>query len=364
MPDFVTLTQFFILFSVITLRKLIVFRRFIFGWLAYFMYRKNHCNIKYCFLLMLLLFSSNLFAQYDTQFSQYMLNQGTFNPGSIGEGEDMTVTLLNRQQWVNIDNAPSTFFLHAAIPKFIGNQRNGFGLVIMKESIGLFSTQLLQLQYAYKKPLFGGLLGIGLQGGMLQQNFDASGIHIPSSEYHVTTDLSIPTGTLEGKIPDFSAGIWFSRPRFYTGISASHLLESTIKLKENEETTDEESYKTHAARTYYLTGGYNILFANPLYTLQPSFLLKSDLIAWQADVSARLFYKERFWGIVGWRPEDAIILSAGIKLPQGLSIGYSYDISIKALSGVSGGSHEIFLSYSKKIETATVSKKQKSVRIL
>jgi len=328
------------------------------------MYKISTFIIKRFLPVLLLFFSSNLLAQYDAQFSQYMLNPGAFNPGAIGDGEDMTISLMNRQQWVSIDNAPSTFLLHAALPKKIGNQLNGLGLVLMKESIGLFSTQLLQVQYAYKKPLFGGLLGIGIQGGMLQQDFDADKIYIPTSDYHLSTDASIPSGSLTGKIPDFSAGIWFRQSRYYAGLSASHLLESTIKLKKGTDDTSGDSYKTYAARTYYLTGGYNIFFSNPLYTLQPSLLLKTDLTAWQEDFSARLLYKDRFWGMIGWRPEDAVIMSAGIKLPQGLSIGYSYDISIQALSGASGGSHEIFLCYSKKIETATVSKKQKSVRIL
>lgn len=313
--------------------------------------------------ILLLSISSPLLAQYDGQFSQYMLNPGTFNPAAIGEGEDLIVNLTNRQQWTKIDNAPSTFFLNASMPKVFGESRHGLGLVIMKESIGLFSTQLLQIQYAYKRHLWGGLLGFGIQGGMLQQDFDADKIYIPSSDYHIPTDASLPSGSLSGKIPDLSAGVWLSLPTMYTGFSTSHLLETGIHLKKNEDEPNENAYTMIASRTYYLTGGYNIQPANPLYTLQPSFLLKTDLTAWQTDVSARLTYKDKFWGMMGWRPQDAVIVSAGIKLPQGLSIGYAYDISL-TLWGASGGSHEIFLSYRKKIETVTVSKKQKSVRIL
>jgi len=327
------------------------------------MYRLVFFKLKPVFLLTLLFIGGRLFAQYDSQLSQYMLNPGSFNPASIGEEDLLNVTLLNRQQWTSFDNAPSTFLLTANMPKMLGNTLNGLGIVVMKESIGLFTTQLLQLQYAYKRPMMGGLLSLGFQGGMLQQNFDASGIYIPTSDYHVTTDASAPSGTLEGKIPDFSAGVWFSHPRFYSGLSASHLLETPVKLKQGEDDSDEDTYKIKPSRTYYLIGGYNIIFANPLYTLQPSFLLKSDFVATQVDISARLLYKERFWGMMGWRPQDAIIVSAGIKLPQGLSVGYSYDISL-TLFGSSGGSHEIFLCYTKKIETASVSKKQKSVRIL
>ena len=103
-------------------------------------------------LLFILIFQSKLvFAQYDAQMSQYMFIPGTFNPAAVGENSNLNVSLANRQQWVGIDNAPSTLFMHASIPFSIKNQRNGFGLVLLKESIGLFSIQLLELQYAYKK---------------------------------------------------------------------------------------------------------------------------------------------------------------------------------------------------------------------
>ncbi len=303
-------------------------------------------------------------AQFDAQLSQYMLLPGYFNPAGICEGSDLNVAVSSRQQWVKFDNAPSTFLLHASMPKVINNKKHGFGLLIMKESIGLFDNQLLQAQYSWKKEIWGSTLSLGFQGGLLQQNFDASGIHIPTSDYHNGSDISIPTGNLEALIPDFSAGIWIRKNNLHAGFSASHLLETRLKLKAGDDISDTTRYKTYASRTFYLTGGYNIVTTNPLYTLQPSFLLKSDLNVLQTDISLRLWYKEKFWGTLGWRPGDAMIVSAGMKLEQGLTIGYSYDISTRSLSTVSGGSHEIFVGYVKKIDTATTSKKQKSVRIL
>jgi type IX secretion system PorP/SprF family membrane protein len=318
------------------------------------------------FLMLVLLLSSGMkvSAQYDAQLSQYMLIPGTFNPASAGENSELNMSVVDRQQWVGIDNAPSTLFLHFSMPFAIGNQKQGLGLVVLKESIGLFSTQLIQLQYAWKKKVKNGILSLGLQGGILQENFDADGIYIPTSDYHSSSDVSIPTGTLEGTIPDFSGGIWYQKKQYYAGLSASHLLESTIKLKNSEDADDEDSYNTVASRTFYLTNGYNIALFNPLYTVQPSLLLKTDLTTWQLDLSGKVLYKERYWGGLGWRLQDAIVVMAGIKLPQGLSIGYSYDISTSAVARFAGGSHELLMGYAKKIGAATVSKRQKSVRIL
>ncbi len=326
-------------------------------------FRPNH--IRRTALLFLLLFSGiSVSAQFDAQTSQHMLAPGAFNPAVAGESNDLLLTLQNRMQWVGIDGAPSTLLVNVSMPFVLGNRKHGFGLIIEKESIGLFSTQMLQLQYAYKKQLKSGVLSFGIQGGILQEGFDASGIHIPTSDYHISTDVSIPTGTLEGIIPDISAGAWYQNERLYAGFSVSHLLETAVKLKTGPDDTSKDNPQMVASRSYYLTNGYNIVLPNPLYTLQPSFLLKTDLTAWQLDLSGRVFFKDKYWGGLGWRFQDAIIVLAGIKLPQGLSIGYSYDISTSAVASFSGGSHELFMSYTKKIGTATVSKRQKSVRIL
>ncbi|HET9570585.1 MAG TPA: type IX secretion system membrane protein PorP/SprF [Bacteroidales bacterium] len=312
----------------------------------------------------LLLSSISVSAQYDAQTSQYMLAPGTFNPAVAGQDNDMLLTLQNRQQWVGIDGAPSTLLVNVTMPFVFGNRKHGIGLIIEKESIGLFSTQMLQLQYAWKKQLRSGVLSIGIQGGILQEGFDGSGIYIPTSDYHITTDASIPTGTLDGIIPDFSAGAWFQNKQFYAGFSVSHLLETVVNLKTGPDDTNADPPRMVASRTYYLTNGYNIVLPNTLYSVQPSFLIKTDMTAWQFDLTGKVFYKDKFWGGLGWRYQDAIIVLAGIKLQQGLSIGYSYDISTSAVAKFSGGSHELFMSYTRKIGTATVSKRQKSVRIL
>lgn len=320
--------------------------------------------ISFYVLLVLLLVSIPVSAQYDAQLSQYMLAPGTFNPAIAGRSSDLNVSLVNRQQWIGIENAPSSLFMHASMPFSFNNQKHGFGLLVLKESIGLYSTQLIQLQYAYKKALKSGELSIGLQGGLLQENFDGDRIHIPTSDYHSSTDESIPKESLEGKIPDFSLGVWYDTKKYYAGLSISHLFETSIKLKAGTDVAEGKTYQTIASRTYYLTNGYNIALTNPLYTVQPSLLLKTDLVTWQLDLSGKVFYKEHYWGGLGWRYKDAVIVMAGIKLPQGLSIGYSYDIETSAMAGYTSGSHEVFIGYTKKMGTASVSKRQKSVRIL
>jgi type IX secretion system PorP/SprF family membrane protein len=332
--------------------------------------RNMESAINYAKLLAVLIglscWNTPLLAQFDVQLSQYMLVPGVFNPAVAGISGDLHATIQNRQQWVGIENGGNTFLANVSAPLSSSNQKFGIGVLLEKDDIGLFSTQIFQLQLAWRRPLLNGIISLGLQGGILQQGFDASGIYIPNlgDDYHVVSETNMPTGTLEGIAPDFSSGIWFHTSGCYAGLSVSHLLESSVRLKVSDAESQDSDPMFIPSRSYYFTHGYNIVLTNPFYTLQPSFLLKTDLTAWQTDLSCRVLYKEKISGGISWRFKDAVILMAGIKLQHGLSIGYSYDVSTSAVASFSSGSHELFIGYTKKLSTTSVSKKQKSVRIL
>ena len=310
--------------------------------------------------LLALLVSPAARAQFDGIWTQYMFQSGLYNPGGIALNSDLNVNLSLREQWTSFTNAPSTFALHVSAPVRTGKRVSGLGLMMMNESIGLFQTQLFQLQYAYKTSLWGGQLSAGLQGGILQENFDSDGIYIPTSDYHSQHDEAIPDGALDGMIPDFSLGLWYVHGPWYTGLSCSHLLGGTVKLNEEESTAETDAATLKVSRTIYFTGGYNIQLKNPLLCLQPSVRVQSDLVAVQADVAALLTYRRQFWGGLGWRPGSALAVMAGTTFDFGLSVGYSYDISLTRVDG----SHEVFIGYRKKLNTAKVNKYQKSIRIL
>lgn len=301
-----------------------------------------------------------LMAQFDGQLTQYMFNASAYNPGAIALNSDMNVNLHFREQWTAFKNAPSTFNLQVNAPLRMGNRVNGIGLLMINESIGLFKTQWFQAQYAHKFKLWQGTLSAGVQAGLLQQNFDASGIYIPSGDGFSQNDASIPEGQLEGMIPDLSLGLWYDRGPWFTGISCSHIIGGKLKLNPEESTEEEDVATMRVSQTIYFTGGYNISLKNPLFTLQPSFLLKSDFVAVQADLAAILKYNKQFWGGVDWRPGSDLAFLAGISFDFGLSVGYSFDLSMQQASGT----HEIMIGYRKKIDTSKINKQQKSIRLL
>ncbi len=294
-----------------------------------------------------------LYAQWDAQISQYWRAKTYFNPAFSGETDELQATVLHRQQWVGITNAPKTFIMSADMPVRFFDRVHGVGLVMMSESIGLFSNKSMGAQYTFKKKWKKNTLNIGIQAGFATIGFDATKIHLVDEQ---ETDDAMPTGNNDGKTFDANFGISWITPDYYAGLSVTHLTEPAIDLNENS--------STYISRTYYLTGGYNIRFGNPLYELQPSFLVKTDAVVAQYDVTARLVYNKMFNGGLSWRKDDGFVFLLGFKYKM-IDAGYAFDLSTSEISQVSSGTHEFFVRFSMPINVPSTDKnRQKSVRIL
>lgn len=293
-------------------------------------------------------------AQWDAQISQYWITKTYYNPAFAGETSNLQASALHRQQWVGIDNAPKTTIISANMPFNFMDRTHGVGMLLMNESIGLFSNTFVAGQYAYKKKFKNNVLNLGVQLGMLNIGFDAGGIEIPDDVTETNPKPAISGES--GSAFDAGIGVSWVAPKYYAGLGIQHILEPSFNLGDN--------YTSYVARGYYLTGGYNIEFRNPLYELQPSFLIKSDGVLTQYEVTARMVYNKLFNGGVSWRKDDGLIFLLGITY-KGFDAGYAYDLSTSEIAKASSGSHEIFLRYSMPIKLNKTKKKaHKSVRIL
>lgn len=312
---------------------------------------------KYLLSVVLLFpFAAGVRAQYDSQLSQYFMAMGYYNPAYAGVTGDLNLLLLSRLQWLGIEGAPKSFFINADMPLRLGKTNHGIGMVVFTEGIGLFQNTHVNLQYAYKQKLFDGTLSIGMQFGLVNQSFDGEKVFYPTSQFHQQEDLAIPQTQVSGMGFDINAGIYYTHRHFYIGIGATHLNKTEIQL-------DEYSYM-YLTGTYNLTGGYNIQLRNPLYELQPSVFLKTDLQSFQADITARLEYNKMFNGGFSWRVNESVILLLGAKIGR-FRVGYAYDFPTTPLLKGTSGSHELTVSYQLKLKKSKSGKNRyKSVRIL
>ena len=319
-------------------------------------------------------------AQFDTQLSNYWAAINYFNPAYAGQSRDMEATLISRMQWVGIEGAPRTTILTAQMPYSFMGKVHGVGASMYNDRSGLFSVSMYSGQYAWKKKMLKGDFSVGIQGGYINQSFDGTKVEIPEDDYHSQTDEAIPMTLVSGTSIDIALGLFFSKTKWYAGLSVNHLLAPTLSLT--------DMYAYDIPRTYYFTAGYNIQLSNPLLELRPAVLVKTmemsslyldadslvevietDMMKamlrnTQVDVSLRMIYKKQYWGGLSWRKGDALSLMFGGKFKM-IEAGYVYDFPISRIIKASTGSHEVFIRYTMEINlNKGIKNKHKSVRIL
>lgn len=294
------------------------------------------------FLLFTLAFHSK--AQQDPQFSQYIFNNLSFNPGSSGYEEAICATALHRSQWVGFEDAPVTTNLSVQSPLQL--LHGGVGLNILTDKIGQNEFLSLNLSYAYRFDVAGGKLGIGVSVGVMQDGLDGSGIITENP------DPSIPTSTEKGSSFDLGAGLFFNSDKVYVGLSSKHINEPII-------TTSVDIFDVK--RHYYLTAGY-VHELNPKIDVKPSLLVKTEGVTTTLDLTSILEYNKKLWGGVTYRPSSRAVLLLGMHINDDLKFGFSYDVPTTNVS--TSGSFEFMLGYCFKIDYNKVVKGFKNPRYL
>lgn len=294
-----------------------------------------------------------LLAQYDPSFSNYWAMEPSFNPASVGKQQKINALVAYNMTMTGFEHNPRTMYAGADMPfQFIGASHAG-GLQFLNDQIGLFAHTKLALQYAYRLKLFGGHLAVGVQPGLLSENFDGSDLDLIEK-----SDDAFSTSAVKGSAFDLAAGLFYQHRAWYIGASVQHITAPTIYLGENNE--------LKLTQAYYFTAGCNIRLRNPFLSIHPSVLGRSDGVGYRADVSARLKYthdKKMMYIGAGYSPKNSATVMLG-GLFHGIMLGYSYEIYTSAIS-LGNGSHEIILGYQTDINFQKKGRnRHQSVRIL
>jgi type IX secretion system PorP/SprF family membrane protein len=270
---------------------------------------------------------------------------------------------------VGIDNAPQSFLGTADMPFKVLGKRFGVGVVANQESAGLYKSLNIGAQLGYKFKKFGGEFTVAAQVGIYSESFKGSEVYLPDDDdYHQSSDDGIPMQDIHGTALDLGVGLWYTHKKFWAGVSLTHANSPTVTMNVESATggseTSSEKYEFQANRTLYFMTGSNIPLNNTLFEIVPSLLVKSDFTFWSGEINARVRYNKMFSGGVGYRWDDAIIISLAAEIKD-FYIGYSYDYATSAIHSASSGSHEVFAGYRFKLDFSDKNKnKQKSIRIM
>jgi type IX secretion system PorP/SprF family membrane protein len=294
-------------------------------------------------------------AQYDPSFIHYWAMETSFNPAAAGKDPMLNVTGTYNMSMTGFENNPKTMYIAADMPFYALKSYHGVGAQIVNDEIGLFSHKKLNIQYAYRFRMFGGMFSVGVQGGLLSENFDGSKVDLPEEG---VTDEAFSKAEVTGTGFDLCAGLYYKHRNWYVGLSSLHLTAPTVELGETNE--------LEVARSYYFTAGYNIQLRNPFLMVQTSVLGRSDGVAYRGDVTARLKYthdKKVMYAGLSYSPTNSVTLLIGGHF-HGVMFGYGYEAYTGAI-GLGHGSHELFVGYQTDINLFKKGRnRHQSVRLL
>lgn len=268
-------------------------------------------------------------AQQDPMYSQYMFNLSSVNSAAIGRGDNISLMMVDRFQWVGFDGAPKTMSLTADIPIKFFNSGAGFTYVL--DQIGLEKSNNLYVDYAYHIQVARGVrLGMGLKAGfkMYSANFDGVG-QIGDQVYEQSIKGDI--------MPNFGLGMFLYADNYYIGLSSPKMVNH--KYEGNDDLTGGEE------RHFFVIGGY-VLPINNEVIFKPAVatkMVKGSPVS--VDVTANFLFRNMLWGGLGYRSGDAITFLTQLQVSNRFRIGYAYDITLSKMRKASSGSHEIMLSY-------------------
>lgn len=276
-------------------------------------------------------------AQQAPMYTHYMYNTMVVNPAYAGSRDALTVSALHRSQWVGFEGAPSTQTLTLHAP--LRNEHIGLGLAVMKDKIGPVSFSSVTANFAYiMRVSRNAKLALGLSAGanMIQADLNTLALdqqNDPAFLNNINNKIS----------PDFGFGAYYSRERFYAGLSIPNLIENNYS-NSNDALGNKLSGKDQ--RHYFIIAGTMLKVSNSL-SFKPTTLIKVTAGApIQADITGSFIIMDKFLLGAMYRTGDATGALIGFDLTNQLHIGYSYDWSIGlSTAKYNQGSHEVLIRY-------------------
>ncbi len=294
-------------------------------------------------LFLVLVFWQPATAQQDAQYTQYMFNTMSVNPGYAGSRGQLSIAALYRSQWVGLDGAPETFTLNLHSP--IRNSNVGYGLSVVNDKIGEGTVQETYIDglvsYTVDVSLQGKLsFGLKLGGNLLNLDFE-------QLRQRAGLEEAVNADNIENRFsPNVGLGVYYHTHKFYAGLSAPNLLE-TEHFDGSDSDSKTPDFLSKDRVNFYLITGY-VFDLNDDFKFKPALLTKVVGGApLQVDVSANFLYAEKFSLGAAYRWDTAVSALAGFQITDQILLGLAYDRETTDFGATqfSSGSFEIFLRW-------------------
>lgn len=305
---------------------------------------------RWVFVLLIFALPEIIFGQ-DPEFSQFFANPLYLNPAFAGTTELPRTVLNYRNQWPQKGATYTTYSISYDQLSKKMNSGIGFQLYQDHELNNIINSSGGSFSYSYHIKLSNwSFMTLGVQGGLVLKQFDASKLIFPSQIDQLSGQISgtIPFNYSDEKklYPDFAVGALGQHNDFFWGVSVNHLTQPNESIIAGDQKGKLPLKVTvHAgARTHRLHHG----LLSREFSLSPNVLYQQQGSFKQLNLGIYMIEKSFLFG--GWfrdnidvRP-DALILLAGFARER-FQLGYSFDMTLSKLSNYSYGSHEISVTF-------------------
>lgn len=291
--------------------------------------------MKKLYLVALVVIASfgDLHAQQDPHYTQYMYNMNVINPAYAGSKENLSIGMLYRKQWVDIEDAPTTFTLsgHSPVGKNVG-----LGLSVISDKIGPVEENNIYGDFSYTLNLGGEhKLAFGIKAGITLHKVGLfSGIY---STLPQPGDPAFAEDTNNSYF-NLGSGLFYYTDKYYVAFSVPNMMKSKHLDFNGREFGSEASH-------YFLTGGY-VFDLSQTVKFKPFFMVKSAFEAPASfDFSTNFLFNEKFEAGLTYRLDDSFGAMVNYAITPSLRIGYAYDHIVSDLKVTTPSSHEFILLF-------------------
>lgn len=296
---------------------------------------RRYLPLKTVMFFLVICIGSSLVAQQDAQYTQYMYNTVSVNPGYAGSRGHISIAALHRSQWLGLEGAPTTqtFNIHSPI----GYKGLGLGLSIVNDKIGPTSETNFDVDFSYTLWTSAeGRISFGLKASAHLLDVDFTQLYAGQNN-----TANVPQNIDNRLAPNIGAGVYYHNTKFYAGLSVPRILE-TLHFQEGANPTT-----AREQMNFYFITGY-VWDLNPMLKFKPTLLTKVVKGApLQVDLSANFMLNERFILGGAYRWDAAFSGMVGFNINSNFLIGLAYDKETTELGNAAfnDGSFEVILRY-------------------
>ncbi len=312
------------------------------------------------FIGMTLILASQIFAQQESQFANYIHNPYIFNPAAGGMMDLIQVDLGYRNQFTGTDGNPSTVYLsgHAQVgsknqgigefnlnkdnvyqtpERTIGSLKHIVGGKFSRDGIGPFQKTSLYGSYAVHMPLVKSLnIGVGLSAGWSNFQIDQNKIILHDDNDQIYNQFS--TNLSKQNNLDIQTGLVLYNDKFFFGLSGTQLLNSTVNIEQIETGNT-------LNRHLFLISSYRFGITDKM-DLEPFVFIKAaQKSPTSFDLGVRMKYNKSIWGGIQYRRGNAFVISAGLNVLKNFNVSYAFEYGTKSTRIGNAGSHELQLGF-------------------